>query len=270
VKTIAVFGCGFVGGTTADFLEETGSTVIRVDPVKYPDQDPLVALKKADGVVIAVPTPMGDDGQCDDSIVRSLFKIIGPKRRVLLKSTVTMDNIVDYPKNVVYNPEFLRERCAMDDFKAATFQIFGTDEKGDSLADTSWWAELFEESYKALGTEIECVFTDRPTASMIKYVHNSWLATKVAWFHELYASLPKQVNYDSLTGILGMFDRIGPDMMAAPNFEGSLGYGGACFPKDVSALLKILPHRILENVHATNSELNKIKAEQPQEVLEVA
>ena len=73
-----------------------------------------------------------------------------------------------------------------------------------------------------------------------------------------------------MTGILGMFDRIGPDMMAAPNFEGSLGYGGACFPKDVSALLKILPHRILENVHATNSELNKIKAEQPQEALEVA
>ena len=270
MKTIAVFGCGFVGGTTAEFLEMTGSKVIKVDPVKYPDTIPEIAIREADGIIIAVPTPMGDDGRCDDSIVRSLLKKIGPNKRILLKSTVTMDNIANYPKNVVYNPEFLRERCAMEDFKAAEFQIFGAADKGNSLADTMWWADLFEGSYKVLGKFIESVFTDRTTASMIKYVHNSWLATKVAWFHELYANLPEGIDYKSLTATLGMFERIGPDMMAAPNHEGSLGYGGACFPKDVSALLQILPHSILEKVHATNSELNKFRAEHKETVLEVA
>lgn len=256
MTTIAVFGCGFVGGTTADFLEGSGGyEVIRVDPVHHPDQDPKEAAEKADGVIICVPTPMANNGECDDSIVRDVLDIVGTETRVLLKSTVTLDRMSRYPSNVVYNPEFLRERCAMEDFENTKFLIYG---HHNNLDDASWWAEIFEDCFYARKDFIESHFVDRRTASMIKYVHNSWLATKVAWFHELFLNLPDGVDYSSLTDILGKFERVGNSHMAAPNFDGTLGYGGACFPKDVSALTSIIDHEILKKVQRMNYELNKV------------
>ncbi len=111
---VAVFGCGFVGGTVADFLESKGNTVYRVDPVKYPENNPLDAVIQCDGIVIAVPTPMGDDGKCDDSIVRQVLDLTDYRHHILLKSTVTYDNVKDYPPQLVYNPECLIHHLELD------------------------------------------------------------------------------------------------------------------------------------------------------------
>lgn len=249
MKTVAVIGCGFVGGTTATFLEERDVNVIRVDPVHYPKQSIEQAIKKADGCIIAVPTPQGVRGECDDTIVVDVINKIGKKLPILLKSTVTMDKLKRYPNNVIYNPEFLRERCAMEDFINADFQIFGA-ENNDLQAHQ--WAELFQDAYAIDLKVIDVHFVNRITASMIKYVHNSWLATKVAWFHELYRNLPNSVDYNELVSILGGFKHIGDNHMQAPNHDGGLGYGGACFPKDVSALLQVMEHSILSDVHDHN------------------
>jgi len=92
---------------------------------------------------------------------------------------------------------------------------------------------------------------------MIKYTHNSWLATKVAWFHELYANLPPEVDYGTITSTLARFDTIGKTHMDAPNSQGTLGYSGNCFPKDVKALTKEVNHSILSTVNETNNKLNK-------------
>ena len=95
---------------------------------------------------------------------------------------------------------------------------------------------------------------------MVKYIHNSWLATKVAFFHEIYSKLPPEVDYDEVTDILGMFPNIGASHMKAPNEEGLLGYGGACFPKDTRALLFTglffkSPFSILSEVVSTNERI---------------
>ena len=72
---IAVFGCGFVGGTVADFLEQRERErlwkvdVTRIDPKLYPENDPMDAIVKADGIIICVPTPSKEDGSCDDDIL---------------------------------------------------------------------------------------------------------------------------------------------------------------------------------------------------------
>lgn len=245
---IAVFGCGFVGGTVADFLEQKAVTVVRVDPRLYPETDPYEAVMNSDGVIICVPTPMGDDGVCDDSIVREVLELTDYRTKILLKSTVTYDNVKDYPPQLVYNPEFLRERSAKEDFDNQEFAIYGHTHNCREAA--KWWAELF--GFKP-------VYTDTMTASMIKYVHNSWLATKVAWFHELYNNLPEGIDYSSMIDTLGMFDRIGVGMMQAPNHEGTLGYTGHCFPKDVKALTKVVNHSILSHVDKINEDLNKIR-----------
>ena len=100
---------------------------------------------------------------------------------------------------------------------------------------------------------------NRSTASLIKYTHNAWLATKVAFFHELFKNLPNDVSYSTLTSTLGQMKNIGPSHMIAPSFEGTLGYGGHCFPKDVKALTNILEHSILEQVITTNKHLNERK-----------
>ena len=264
---IAVFGCGFVGGTVANFLEHGLGyyskrekerlwkvEVTRVDPKLYPENDPTDAIVKADGIIICVPTPSKEDGSCDDKHIKEVLDLCSYRERILLKSTVTPDLLSSYPPNVVYNPEFLREASAKEDFENQHIQIFGHHD--NVYDDACWWAEIFAEIYT---NPIETVYTNRQTASMIKYVHNAFLATKVAWFHEMYKTLPPEVNYEAMISTLGMFERIGNNHMQAPNHNNSLGYGGACFPKDVSALTKVINHSILNYVHMVNLELNKIE-----------
>jgi len=248
---IAVFGCGFVGGTVANFLQNNGVAVSRVDPVLYPGVDPHDAIFENDGIIICVPTPSAEDGTCDDSIVREILEMTDHRTKVLLKSSVTFDCLRDYEANVVYNPEFLREARAEEDFNNQEQWIFGHHE--NNRDDAVWWNDVFAEAF---GHDLNTVYCSTEEASMIKYAHNAFLATKVAWFHELYASMPESIDYETVTNALGNFYRIGPDMMKAPNAQGNLGYQGACFPKDVKALTTVIDHSILEQVKETNEVLN--------------
>ena len=254
---IAIFGCGFVGGTVADFLEETyegnDTKIVRVDPLLYPEQDPQEAITNADGIIICVPTPSQYFGACDDSIIHKVLKLCDESTPILLKSTVTPDLIQDYPANVTYNPEFLREAHAKEDFENQHTFILGYHENNEK--DAKWWASLFNIA------DWDVVYTNRRTASMIKYTHNAWLATKVAWFHELYSELPPGIEYDTLCSALGRFPTIGSTHMQVPNSNGTLGYSGKCFPKDLKALTKVVKHSILNTVKKTNTKLNNSKGE---------
>ena len=154
--------------------------------------------------------------------------------------------MIQYHDRVVYCPEFIRQDFAAGDFAKQAHIIIGS---GDIDKDFWWefWSDLFPSA--------EIHQTNRTTACMIKYTHNAWLATKVAWFHELSQVLPKDVNYEELTNILGQFKNIGPSHMDIPNSDGNLGYGGACFPKDVRAIINEMDHKILKEVDKTNDYL---------------
>lgn len=243
---LVIFGYGFVGSTVAEFImSNCNHNVTIIDP-KYFDNDPLDAILDADGVIICVPTPPGPTGSCDDRIVKEILAMCDARTKVLVKSSVTPNLIQDYDVNVVYSPEFLRQNHAKADFRDQPFMIFGHHKHNEEDAD--WWISVFKECFN----DVEYIKTSRRNASMIKYIHNSWLATKVAFFHELYLNLPPEMDYNEITDILGMFPNIGSSHMKAPNDDGQLGYGGACFPKDVEAILKSLDHSILKQVHDTN------------------
>ena len=245
---IAVIGCGFVGSTVADFLERHLVKVSRIDPNLYPSTEISRGIRnQCEAFIICVPTPEGEDGKCDDSIVKSVLRQLSTHKPILLKSTVTPNLMRDYPSNLTYNPEFLRAKNAKEDFLKQEVFVLGTDDEQQY----TFWKNLFNH----LNTNV--IHTDRSTASMIKYTHNAWLATKVAFFHELFANLPKDVNYSELTSTLGQIKNIGASHMIAPSFEGTLGYGGHCFPKDVKALTNILEHSILEQVKVTNKRLKE-------------
>jgi UDPglucose 6-dehydrogenase len=244
---IGVIGCGFVGATVADFLEDHLVNVWRIDPKLYPETDIFDLREKLEAFIVCVPTPQGKDGVCDDSIIKTVINQLDTDKPILLKSTVTPDLMQSYPSNITYNPEFLRARSAKEDFKKQEVFILGTDDEQQF----TFWSNLFSH----LNTNV--IQTNRTTASMIKYTHNAWLATKVAFFHELFENAPQDMNYSTLTSTLGQMKNIGSSHMIAPSFEGTLGYGGHCFPKDVKALTNMLEHSILEQVIKTNETLNK-------------
>ena len=260
---IVVVGCGFVGGTVADFLEQQNLEVLRVDP-KYYDLSIEDAVIDADCAIICVPTPQDDDGHCNADLVISLSNTISNLNAdlpIMVKSTIT-PNIMDALRSdVIYNPEFLKEATAKEDFKNQHIIVLGVDElcKQNHI-------EFFVDLYSKILPGVPIEITDRNTASMIKYVHNSWLATKVAFFHQLYninSNLANGFDYDKMTDVLSSFVNIGPSHMVAPNHKGSLGYGGSCFPKDVSGLIAYFKgqdklHNILDEVSVVNRDLNNV------------
>ena len=238
---ILVVGCGFVGETIAKSLEEEGHTVVRIDP-KYNNNKISDYLDVALSAVVAVPTPTVD-GVCDDSMIQEVLEELGDIP-VLLKCTVPPNMLETYPENVTYNPEFLRAKTAEEDFKNQKHFILGGTTENCGI-----WKHLF--SYM----NVKFIETDRATASMVKYVYNCWLATKVAFFHEVMNNVGDKYNHKEMINILGKFENIGPSHMAAPNDDGGLGFGGHCFPKDIEAFLNFTKSEILKQVIDTNNKL---------------
>jgi UDPglucose 6-dehydrogenase len=245
---IAVIGCGFVGATVANYLEKHLVEVYRVDP-KYYDTTVFDIRETCEAFIVCVPTPEGKDGVCDDSAIVKVINQLDTQKPIMLKSTVTPDLMREYPDNVTYNPEFLRALHAEKDFENQELFILG----GEDQEQITFWSNLFSH----LNTKV--VVTNRTTASIIKYTHNAWLATKVAFFHEIFANAPKDMNYSMMTSSLAQMKNIGPSHMMVPSDTGTLGYGGHCFPKDVKALTNTIDHSILEQTIITNKRLNKRK-----------
>ena len=248
---ILVVGCGFVGGTVADSLEEHDIKVIRIDP-KLNDNKIEDFLNEAKGAVVAVPTPTRD-GVCDDSFIRTVLDELGTEIPIMLKCTVPPNMLETYPDNVTYNPEFLRQATAKEDFDLQTQFILGGTAEG-----CSFWAKTFSYmNYNKANNPVAFKFLDRNTASMVKYMHNCWLATKVAFFHEVYDNLRlKDYNYQNMIAILSQFENIGPSHMYPGNDDGKLGFSGACFPKDTEAFYDFSKSTILKQVIETNKILN--------------
>ena len=242
-KMILVVGCGFVGETVAKSLQEDGQPVIRIDP-KYNDNTIEMYLGTPGlGAIVCVPTPTVD-GICDDSMIRDVLEELGDVP-VLLKCTVPPNMLEKYPSNVTYNPEFLRAKTAEEDFKKQKHFILGG---------TSQGCYFWEQKFGYL-PEVEFIKTDRTTASMVKYVHNTWLATKVAFFHEIMNNVGDKYNHEEMINVLGKFENIGPSHMSAPNEDGGLGFGGHCFPKDTEAFLDFTDSEILRKVIEVNNKL---------------
>ena len=91
----------------------------------------------------------------------------------------------------------------------------------------------------------------RKDASVVKYIYNCFLATKVAVFHEIYSKLDSSYNYHNIINTLSEFENIGPSHMKA----NKLGYDGSCFPKDMEAFANFLDSEILKNVIEVNRKL---------------
>jgi UDPglucose 6-dehydrogenase len=198
----------------------------------------LTAVDGVEVVFVAVPTPQGDDGVADVSIVASVIEEIAqhldPSTLLVLKSTIPMgsaDRLRDHLRSaggrieLLSNPEFLREGNAVADFFKPDRIVIG----GASQAAVERMIEL----YRKLDAPI--VVTDSVSAELIKYASNAFLATRVT-FANAVANLCESVGADVRDVLLGMgYDnRIGFHF-----FNPGPGYGGSCFPKDTRALVAV-------------------------------
>ena len=203
---IIIAGYGFVGKAVFNALKPKHEVVI-VDPQytstlveHHPD---------ADGIIICVPTPSLENGGCDCSRIANVLDTVPIFMPVLIKSTVTpavVDTLAEIYKDhsLTYNPEF-------------------------------FWQDLFSTVLDKCKIYFTCSDVE---ASMVKYAVNSFLATKVAFFNNLYDLCQANgAEYSIVRQIVTQDTRIGSSHTLVPGVNGERGFGGHCFPKDTEALL---------------------------------
>jgi UDPglucose 6-dehydrogenase len=268
---IAVIGTGYVGLVTGTCLAETGNNVTCVDineakvkmmqdgkvPIYEPGLDLLFhrnieqgrlvfttnlaeAVKDAEIIFMALPTPPDGDGAADLSYIlgaaKDISKLITEYKVIVNKSTVpvgTADKVkevfagnTNIEVDVVSNPEFLREGVAVEDFMKPDRVVLGTRSERAKKIMTDLYGP-----YVRQGNPI--LFMDERSSELTKYAANSFLATKITFMNEV-ANLCELIgaDVDAVRRGIGSDERIGKRFL----FPG-IGYGGSCFPKDVQALV---------------------------------
>ena len=270
--TLAFIGAGYVGLVSGTCLAEIGHTVILVDnnkekitklkkgviPIFEPGLEELVkknvkakrltfttslkdAVNQSDVIFIAVNIPPLANGQADLSYVagaaREIAEAAQEYKVVVDKSTVPVqtgervkETIERYRKNnidfdVVSNPEFLREGSAIEDFLKADRIVVGVENERAE--------KIMREIYAPIDAPF--IVTDVKSAELIKHASNSFLAMKISFANALARICELSgANIDQVTHGMGLDFRIGKHFLKA-----GVGYGGSCFPKDVSAFISI-------------------------------
>jgi UDPglucose 6-dehydrogenase len=269
---ISVIGTGYVGLVVGTCFAETGNDVICADiderkikmlrkaksPIYEPGLEDLIkknlhekrisfttnvkqAIKETEVIFLALPTPPMEDGSADlqhvIAVAKQIGQVINGYKVVVNKSTVpvgTSDKVREaisrYTKvefDVVSNPEFLKEGAAVMDFLKPDRIVVGTRSQRAK--------KVMEDLYGPfIRTGNPFIVMDERSSELTKYAANSMLATKISFMNEV-ANLCEKVGADveMVRKGVGSDPRVGPQFLFA-----GVGYGGSCFPKDVSALVK--------------------------------
>lgn len=233
---IGIIGYGYVGQAIAQ--AHSHNDIIIRDP-KIPESADLHKFTNCDGIFVCVPSPSTEDGSCDTSILTEvlkelLFVIINKQIPIICKTTappsVYSELIKQYP-NIVHCPEFLTAKDHIRDYQNSNFFILGGHESWGVKA-----REIIREGVPHVSEKF--LLTDIKTAALYKYIMNCYLAMKVTFMND-FKELADAENivWEDLTKLSLFDDRIGYTHMSVPGPGGQYGWGGACFPKDVSAII---------------------------------
>lgn len=230
---IGIIGAGVVGGSLLQYLQEQGRDVRVYDPPK--GHDSIEALVDANIVFVCVPTPYTNGVGFDDSFLLDAVGRIAGERAVVIKSTVlpgTTELLQErFPQHrFMFNPEFLREVSAYEDFVRPDRQIVGCTDA--SKADAQRVMDLLPRA----PFERICSASE---AEMAKYVANSFLAVKVSYANEVFDLCSRLgIEYAQVRDMVAADARIGVSHMDVHD-AGYRGYAGKCLPKDSKSLLDL-------------------------------
>lgn len=289
---ICVIGTGYVGLVTGSVFSDLGNEVICVDnneekiamlergemPIYEPGLEEMVkrnvedhrlffttdlayGVERSDVVFICVGTPPTETGDPDmraiQEVARGIARALNRYKVIVNKSTVPVgtgdmvreiietNRVRNMDFDVVSNPEFLREGSAIKDTLEPDRIVIGAPNQVVAMKILELYAPL----------ERPMIITDVASAEMIKYASNAFLATKIS-FANTIANICDQVGADVAQVVkgMGLDSRIGPAFL-----NPGLGYGGSCFPKDTSALVRTaekvgVDFKILRAVMEVNAE----------------
>ena len=255
---LGIVGHGFVGQAVDYGFDNDRVRTTVADPRLGTSIDDLD--KDVDVVFVAVPTPMGDTGKIDATIVVSVVGqlVEATEAIIVLKSTVTPEIVEAVaemaPNRFVYNPEFLTEANANNDFVDADFHVFGGNDYPVGKVIEYY---IKYSNCHHLGNIWLCT---APEAAFVKYAINTFLATKVTFFNQLKDEMDKfGADYDDVVDIIAQDNRIGKSHMTVPGPDGKRGFGGACFPKDTAAMYNFSDNfELLKHVLTINNNYRKV------------
>jgi len=262
-KKIIIAGYGPVGQAIHAALKEHPKIELLIDDPYlglYVDEDVIV-----EGVIVCVATPQGDDGKCDTTALEEVFAKYGGTK-YLVKSTTDPVFFDIRDENITFSPEYIRGTTSFNylkDFTDSEFAVYGGGEM-------RYWHELLKpvmpnlKDVRFLSTASQAAFT--------KYFLNCYLATKVSFFNQMWQVLDDYrggshgdggADYDCIIDALCLDPRVSDSHTQVPGPDGEFGYGGHCFPKDMSAMIQVgkelgTDMAFLENVIEANNRNRRV------------
>lgn len=279
---VNIIGYGYVGGAIGYLCKQNRVPYSTYDVLKKDEKESVGNFNDISSLIenseksnehnfyfICVPTPPRDDtGECDTSIVEhvldELFCKITRPTSVIIKSTIKpgtsriLSNKYGQKLNVVFCPEFLKEKTFQEDMYNANFCLLGTncDENTRKLVENVM-RRLY--SHKT----IDVIHKSYEECELFKYTINVFLAVKVWYFNEISEVCDRfNVDYNDLKDLFHLEPRIGESHIDVPGHDGSYGFGGKCLPKETLALSHLqrglgLPNGVLSEILERNEYFRK-------------
>ena len=241
---IGIIGQGFVGNAVFQKFRKYYNVYTYDLQAKLCNATNEEIFVECNIIFVCLPTPMNKDGSCYTGLVEAELRDLDEKCRfdsnkkktIIIKSTISPGTTAKWNKqfknlNVVFNPEFLTEANAVSDYENQNRIILGGPRKATTKLKPIF-AKVFPKA--------AIIKTDSTYAEMVKYVTNSFLATKVSFANEMYEICNGlDIDYDKVIEYAQYDDRLGKSHWSVPGPDGDFGYGGHCFPKDVKALIHV-------------------------------
>jgi len=257
---IGIVGYGYVGKSFYKFFKNHYD-VITYDPSLADNSATKSQINECDLAVICVPTPEKEDGSCDTSIVEEAVKWIDSSI-IIINSTVspgTTDSLnKKYGKKIVFSPEYAGESSYWSPYAfhnsiiETPFFIFGGDKDVCN--------QLVNLYLPICGPTKKCVICTSMEAELAKYVENTFYATKVTFFNEIYDICEKSgVTWNTVRELFLLDPRVNP--MHTMVLKNNRGFGGKCYPKDLNAFIKYaetldgVNPTLLKSVKKTNEQI---------------
>tara|TARA_Y100000590_G_C15748301_1_gene1023086 strand:+ start:56 stop:910 length:855 start_codon:yes stop_codon:yes gene_type:complete len=239
---IGIIGLGYVGKA----CKEVFSSFFNVLSYDINNSGSEASIKdlvnKSDILFLCLPTPMNKDGSCNISIIENvLSEVSGYKDSIcVIKSTITPGSSDFFEKKfnnlkIFFNPEFLTEANFINDFKTQDRIIIGSSDDMGAIY-YSKIVDIYTEAFPG----VKIIKLSLKEAELVKYFTNSFLALKVSYANEFFRLCKKlDIDYYSVLDVATLDKRIGKSHFTVPGPDGKFGFGGACFPKDLNAIIDV-------------------------------
>ena len=286
MASIGIVGQGFVGNAIKEGFKDHFKVLTYDKYVSEKSNSTLEEIVENCSIIFScVPTPM--DMETGEASIKNVIEVIdninniskylNKRPTVIVKSTIPvgttsfLDDIIGTNIDVIFSPEFLTEANAVEDFKNQNRIVLGVNRN-------SYDGKLpqYVKNVKTMFNEVfmdkaEIVVTGAPIAEMVKYVTNTFLATKVSYANEIYQIAENaHIDYNEVIRIATLDKRLGDSHWKVPGPDGDFGFGGHCFPKDLQALRYMASQqpvktRVLDAVLFKNNEVRSDRDWEKQE-----